>query len=175
MKAYVLTLAVALSLTACGGASSPNPVSPSPPTPPAPAASSSASNWLVTQSFVSVIGPDNCWVRGQRATWTGAVFPNLPMVVTRAGTAIKLDSSFFQVNYAGTASGRDFTASGGPLEGTVRSCDGASFEQKPSVSSLSGSFSADDTLLKATEVNSYTLGSGEAVTYTWDWQATRRN
>ena len=103
------------------------------------------------------------------------MFPNLPMVVTREGTAIRLEGSFFQVNYAGTASGREFTASGGPLEGTVRSCDGTSFEQKPGVSNLSGSFSADDTLLRATETNSYTLGTGEAVTYTWDWQATRRN
>jgi hypothetical protein len=165
MRAYVLMLAVALSFTACEGGSS-SPVSPSPPT---------VSNWVVTQSFVSVSGPDNCWVRGQRATWTGAVFPELPMVVTREGTAITLVGEFFQVNYAGTASGRNFTANGGPLEGSVRSCDGATFEQKPGVSRLTGSFSADDTLLRATETNSYTSGSGESVTYVWDWQATRRN
>ncbi|MEO5739209.1 MAG: hypothetical protein ABIS29_01260 [Vicinamibacterales bacterium] len=45
----------------------------------------------------------------------------------------------------------------------------------PGASSLSGRFSADDRLLTATEVNSYRLTSGETVTYTWEWQATRQN
>jgi hypothetical protein len=41
-------------------------------------------------------------------------------------------------------------------------------------SALSGSFSADDRRATLTEVNSYRLTTGELVTYTWDWQATRR-
>ena len=69
-------------------------------------------NWTVTQRFVSVTGPDNCWVREQRQRLTGLVFPDLPMVVTRSNGTIRLDGSFFQVNYAGTFSGGDVTAVG---------------------------------------------------------------
>jgi hypothetical protein len=43
------------------------------------------------------------------------------------------------------------------------------------VSTLSGRFSGDDQVLIAKEVNTYRLMSGEPVTYTWEWQATRRN
>jgi hypothetical protein len=99
------------------------------------------------------------------------------MAVTRSAGTIKLEGDFFQVNYAGTTSGSDFSATGAqPLEGGGRPCqDGTSFQQAPGVSSLSGRFSADNQQLTATEVNSYRLTSGEPVTYTWDWQATRRN
>jgi hypothetical protein len=99
------------------------------------------------------------------------------MAVTRSGSAINVSGEFFQVNYAGTVSGLEFSASGlRPLEGGGRPCqDGSSFTQTEGASNLSGRFSADDQLLTATEVNSYRLTTGEAVTYTWDWQATRRN
>ena len=99
---------------------------------------------------------------------TGAVFPDLPMAVTRSDGAIKLDSGFFQVDYSGTFAGSEFSASGRePLE--------AGGPQMPGASSLSGRFSGDDRLLTATEVNTYSLASGETVTYTWEWQATRQN
>ena len=62
-------------------------------------------NWIVTQRFVSVSGPDNCWVREQRQRLTGVVFADLPMAVTRSNGAIRLDGSFFQVNYRGTLHG----------------------------------------------------------------------
>jgi len=39
------------------------------------------------------------------------------MTITRTGISIKLDGSFFQVNYIGTVNGGDFSATGGPLEG----------------------------------------------------------
>lgn len=137
---------------------------------------SGGADWRVTQRFVSVNGPDNCWVREQRERWTGAIFPDLPMVITRSGGSVTLASTFFQVNYVGTVSGSDFSASGGPLEGGGSSCqDGTAFQQRPGVSNLSGRFSADGQLMTATEVNSYLLTTGELVTYTWDWQATRRN
>ena len=84
---------------------------------PTPTPTGQRTEWRVTQRFVSVVGPDNCWVREQRDRWTGAVFPDLPMTVTRSGNAIALESSFFQVNYSGSVSGNDFAASGGPLEG----------------------------------------------------------
>jgi hypothetical protein len=160
--------AVALILTACGrGASSPTPAS-------TPSPASSETRWAVTQRFGSVVGPDNCWVQEQRARWTGAVFPDLPMSVTRSNGSITLESPFFQVNYRGTFSGADFSATGGPLEGGGTPCkDGTSFQQMPGTSNLSGRFSADDHSLTATEVNSYRLTTGEAVTYTWEWQATR--
>ena len=103
-------------------------------------------NWIVTQRFVSVNGPDNCWVREQRQRLTGAVFADLPMAVTRSNGAIRLDGSFFLVNYRGTYSGTEVTASGvAPLEGGGRRCqDGTSFTQMAGASALSGSFSADD-------------------------------
>lgn len=175
MKAQILTLIVALSLSACGGSSptSPTTTQISTVTPPA---LSPVTDWNVTQRFVSVIGPDNCWVREQRERWTGAVFPDIPAVITRSGGSIRLESEFFQVNYVGTVSGSEFSASGGaPLEGGGRPCrDGTSFQQMPGISNLSGRFSADDQMLTATEVNSYRLTSGEPVVYTWDWQVTRR-
>ena len=98
------------------------------------------------------------------------------MTVTRAGDSITLESSFFQVNYRGTTSGNDFAASGGrPLEGGGEPCeDGRSIQQMPGESNLTGRFSADDQQLTASEGNSYLLMSSEPVTYTWDWQATRR-
>ena len=171
MKTQSWILAVALMLTACGrGSSSATQPSLTPP------ASSSMTEWKVTQRFVSVSGPDNCWVREQRERWTGAVFPDLPMSVNRSIGSITLEGDFFQVNYRGTLIGTGFSASGGPLGGGGRPCrDGTSFQQMPGVSNLSGRFSADDQSLTATEVNSYRLTSGEPVTYTWEWQATRRN
>jgi hypothetical protein len=179
MRAQISTLAIALIVTACGcggGSSAPSLSSPTEPST-APQASSLVTNWMVTQRFASVSGPDNCWVREQRDRWTPAIFPDLPMTVTRSGASITLEGSFFQVNYAGTASGDDFSATGRqPLEGGGTPCkDGTRFEQMPGVSNLTGRFSADGQLLTATEVNSYRLTSGEPVTYTWDWQATRRN
>ena len=179
MKLEILTLTLTLALTACGGGSSlPTlPTQPSStPSPPQPTITSFAvtnastvTNWNLTQRFGSVTGPDNSWVRGQRQQWTGAVFPDLPMAVTRSDGAIHLDSGFFQVDYSGTFAGSEFSASGRePLEGGS--------VQMPGASSLSGRFSADDRLLTATEVNTYRLiTSGETVTYTWEWQATRRN
>jgi hypothetical protein len=171
-------LSLALMLGGCGGGSSPvAPSTPVAPDTPAPPISGSVTNWVVTQRFVSVTGPDNCWVREQRQRLTGAAFPDLPMVVTRSSGTIRLDGSFFQVNYAGTYSGSDVTAVGGaPLEGGGRPCqDGTSFTQMPGVSNLTGSFSADDQRATLTEVNTYRLTSGETVTYTWGWEATRRN
>jgi len=99
------------------------------------------------------------------------------MTITRSGGSISLEGAFFDVNYAGTVSGSDFSATGvRPLQGGGRPCqDGTSFEQTPGVSSLSGRIVGGDQSLTATEVNSYRLTSGEPVTYTWDWQATRRN
>ena len=169
---FALTLLVA----ACGGSSS-SPTAPDSSAPPTAPPVVSATNWVVTQRFVSVSGPDNCWVREQRARWTGAIFPGLPMTITRTGTAISLDGDFFQVNYAGTANGTDFSASGKhPLEGGGTPCqDGTPFQQLPGISNLSGQISGGDQLLTATEVNSYRLTSGEAVTYTWAWEAQRRN
>jgi hypothetical protein len=168
MKIEALTLTVMLALTACGGGPS-SPTQPSASPQPQPTTTASGvTNWNLTQRFGSVTGPDNDWVRGQRQRLTGAVFPDLPMAVTRAGGVIDLDSEFFQVDYTGTFAGSEFSASGRePLE--------AGGPQMPGASSLSGRFSADDRLLTATEVNTYRLTSGETVTYTWEWQATRRN
>ena len=97
MKLDALTLSLTLALTACGG----GPSSPSSPTQPSstssqppptmPAAPSGITNWNVTQRFGSVSGPDNCWVRGQRARWSPAVFPDLPMKVTQSAGSIKLE------------------------------------------------------------------------------------
>ena len=137
---------------------------------------SAATNWNVTQRFVSVAGPDNCWVREQRQRLTGVVFADLPMAVTRSNGVISLESAYFQVNYRGTYTGTTLTASGvGPLIGGGRPCqDGSSFIQMAGASALSGSFSADDQGATLTEVNAYRLTTGELVTYTWAWQATRR-
>jgi len=175
MKLLIPTLMLAVMLGGCGGGSAPS--SPTTPTTPTtPPASGAVTNWNVTQRFVSVTGPDNCWVREQRQRLTGAVFPGLPMTVTRADGVIRLDGSFFQVNYAGTFSGVDLTAAGvAPLTGGGTPCqDGTSFTQAPGVSNLTGTFSADDQRATLTEVNTYRLASGETVIYTWGWEATRR-
>ncbi len=167
MKTQMFTLAVALTLAACGDSSSP--VAPTP-------TLNGATNWLVTQRFGSVTGPDNCWVREQRARWTPAVFPDLEMTVTRADTSITLKSDWFQVNYTGRARGDAFSATGDEaLEGGGGRCaDGTLFPQMPGVSRLSGRFVGDQALT-ATEVNTYVLVSGGTVTYTWEWQARRAN
>jgi len=167
MKGPMFLAALALSLWACGASSSPTTPSPS----------IGTTEWLVTQRFVSVTGPDNCWVRQQRATWAPAVFPDLPMTVTRDARAITVKGDFFQVNYEGVVSGGVFSANGViPLTGGAGLCrDGTgSFEQLPGVSRLSGQFSGDQSMT-ATEVNTYALAAGGTVTYTWGWQATRRN
>ena len=63
-------------------------------------------------------GPDNCWVRQQRATWTPAVFTDLPMTVTRDARSIMIKGDFFQVNYEGIVRANAFFANGTvPLTG----------------------------------------------------------
>ena len=132
---------------------------------------------MVTQSFVSVVGPDNCWVRNQRAGLTGIVFRDLETSITRLDGQIAVESKWFQTDYKGTHSGRQFSATGTEsLEGGGRPCeDGSIFRQEPGVSTLSGTFSADDQQMTATEVNSYVLTTGEPVIYTWAWEVRRRN
>ena len=176
-----LALAAGLIVSACGGGSAstsqPLPTAPTPAPPPSPAPSPDVTQWRVTQSFVSVVGPEHCWISEQRARLTGAVFANLPMTVTRSGGTIKLDGSFFQVNYTGTVSQTGFSAAGNAgLTGAVGTCrDGTPYSQVPGVSSLSGNFDSNDQLMTAAEVNSYHMSTGEPVTYTWGWQATRQN
>jgi hypothetical protein len=178
MTARMSAVAVVVIFTACGGGTS-SPTTPStnmssPPT--TPSASSPNTGWSVTQRFVSVNGPDNCYVRLRQRELTGLVFPNVPMGVTRSGGSITLQSSFFPGTYVGTYSDSAFSAElDKPLEvGTGAACDGTIYQQMPGVSNVSGRFSADDQSLTATEANTYLLTSGEPVTYTWDWQATRR-
>jgi hypothetical protein len=180
MKTETLTLvfAFALAFSGCSG----GPASPTPPASTGPPSNTSpqsgVTDWSVTQRFGSLDGPDNCWVQAQRARWTPAVFPDLPMKVTRADGAIKVESGFFQVNYAGSFAGSDFSATGLiPLEGTgpISCPGGVVVQQLPGVSTLSGRFSADDRLLTATEMNTYPLASGGTVVYKWEWQASRRN
>lgn len=177
MKAQILTLAVALSLAACGGSSPGAPApTPNPTLTPTPTPTPSTTNWSVTQRFGSVTGPDNCWVNEQRVRWTPAVFPNLPMTVTRAETSVTFKGDFFQVNFTGTMSGSEFSATGDkPLAAGGGGCqNGTAFPQLAGVSKLTGRFSSD-TVMTASEVNTYPLASGGTVTYTWEWQATRVN
>jgi hypothetical protein len=101
----------------------------------------------------------------------------LETFVTRSGSSITVESPWFQVNYAGALNGADYSASGTkPLTGGGGAACGDSpfFEQLPGTSNLTGHFSADDQQMTATEVNSYRLTTGETVTYTWNWVATRR-
>lgn len=99
------------------------------------------------------------------------------MTITRSGGSISLEGAFFDVNYAGTVSGSDFSATG------VRRCKEEGGRARTALRSsrrqasrvFSGRIVGGDQSLTATEVNSYRLTSGEPVTYTWDWQATRRN
>jgi hypothetical protein len=171
----VVVLAATLTV-ACGDDTSPpsTPTTPTAPTP--PPAGSSSTNWWVTHRFVSVTGPDNCWIRQQRERLTGVTFSNLDMTVERSGGSITLRSQWF-AEYVGTTNGNDFTAQQvRPLEGGGTVCpDGTNVQQlSGGVSNLSGRFSADDQLMTANEVNSYRLATGEAVDYSWEWRATRR-
>ena len=181
MKPETLTLVFAMALTAwgCSGKSPTQPASTG-----SPSSSQSASpaqpgvtDWSVTQRFGSVTGPENCWVQAQRARWSPAVFPDIPTKVTRADGSIKVTSGFFQVNYAGTFVGSDFSATGEiPLVGNAAvPCPGETVQQLPGVSTLSGRFSSDDRVFTATETNTYPLASGGTVVYKWEWQATRHN
>jgi hypothetical protein len=177
-NARILMLVIALFVTACG--SSPSPTGPSA-TASSPVGSSTlpaaslGTKWSGAQRFVSVSGPDNCWVREQRQRLTGSQWPDLPITITRSAGSISVESEYWPVKYVGSAAGSEFSAPGsGPLGGGGRPCqDGTSFQQMPGVSVLSGRFSADDRLMTATEVNSYPLTSGEVVTYTWEWQLRR--
>jgi hypothetical protein len=181
MSAKISTLVVALLISGCGGSSSPTGSSRLESSATAPsstptASSSPVTNWTGAQRFVSVTGPDNCWVREQREWLTPSRWPDLPITITRSAGAIKVESEYWAVSYAGSANGTEFTANGsGPLAGGGKPCrDGTSFTQMPGVSVFSGRFSADDQLMTATEVNSYPLTTGEIVSYTWEWQAKRR-
>ena len=183
MYAKILTLLVPVFVIACGGSSSPTAASPTAasPTGSSPVgsstttASSPITKWSGAQRFVSVSGPDNCWVREQRQRLTGSQWPDLPITITRSAASISIESEYWAVKYVGSAAGSEFSAPGNvPLQGGGRPCqDGTSFQQMPGVSVLSGRFSADDQLMTATEVNSYPLSSGEVVAYTWEWQARR--
>ena len=183
MYARISTLLFAVFATACGGSSSPTAASPtaisptgvSPVASSTTTASSSITKWSGAQRFVSVSGPDNCWVREQRQWLTGSRWPDSPITITRSAGSISVESEDWAVKYVGSTAGSEFSAPGSePLEGGGRPCqDGTSFRQMPGVSVLSGRFSADDQLMTATEVNSYPLTSGEIVTYTWEWQAKR--
>lgn len=104
------------------------------------------------------------------------VFSNLQMIVTRADASVTFKSDFFQVNFAGTMSGSEFTADGErALPGGGNGCqNGTSFPQLPGVSKLTGRFSSD-TVMTASEVNTYPLAAGGTVKYTCEWQATRVN
>ena len=177
---HLLLAACALFLTACGGgSSSPNPSTPTTPAPTAPsptASSPTTTNWVVTHRFVSVTGADNCWVRRQRDSLTGVVFADLEMTVTRSSGAITLDSPWFVI-YTGTITGEEFTArQRDPLEGLPagHDCSGTRIIQHAGVSNLSGRFASDDQTMSGTESNVYPLNTGETVTYSWNWQATRR-
>ena len=171
--AKIFMLVVAVFVTACGGSSSPTAASAVGAS--TTTTSSEITKWSGAQAFVSVTGPDNCWVREQRQRLTGSKWPDLPITITRSAGSIRVESEYWAVQYAGNATARDFSARGDrPLEAGGRPCqDGASFQQMPGVSVLSGQFSADDQLMTATEVNSYPLTSGEIVTYTWEWRAKR--
>src|SRR5262245_56765533 len=144
----LLACLLMIGVSACGSTTGPSDVTPLPTDAPSATSTTPASNttnWNITQTFASVEGPDNCWVRFQRARLTGAVFPNLDTVITRTDGAIRFDSQWFQVNYAGTYSGLEFTATGvAPLTGSVRGCDGMSFEQLPGTSNLTGQFTDTD-------------------------------
>lgn len=175
MRKILLTTA-AMLFTACSGSSSPTSSTPTIPTTPAPTTASPATtNWMVTHRFVSVAGADNCWIQRQRASLTGVVFPNLDMSVTRSSSAFVIASGWFET-YTGTSSGNDFTARQSvPLQGGGFDCAGTRITQLPGVSNLAGRFASDGQTMSATESNVYPLNTGETVTYTWNWEATRIN
>jgi hypothetical protein len=170
---YIVVATAVLMFAACGrGSSSLMPSTPTAPTTP----TSPTTSWVVTQTFVSVTGADNCWVRSQRARLTGVGFADLEMTVTRSAGAISVQSIWFN-SYTGTVAGDQFIArqsvtleGGNPMD-----CgSGNIIVQQSGVSNLSGRFAADDQTLSATESNVYPLNTGETVTYTWDWKAKRQ-
>ena len=148
MTTRILTVALALVVASCGSTQSPTQPTPDSTPSPSPAPAPTApgtTNWTVTQTFVSVEGPDNCWIRSQRQRLTGAVFPNLDTTITRTDGTLRIESQWFQVNYAGTYSGPDFTATGvAPLSAGGTECNGTSFQQMPGVSNVSGRFAEND-------------------------------
>jgi len=138
----------------------------------------SATSWNLTHRFVSVTGPDNCWVREQRErlTSTWAVVANQPMSVTRENAAIGIDAEFeigTPYTFVGTVNGAAVSATDDRPAGGGACRDGSQFEQRSGVANLAGRFTANDREFTGTVVNSYQLTSGGEVKYTWDWNATR--
>jgi hypothetical protein len=141
--------------------------------------------WKITQRFVSVVGPDNCWVREQRARLTGAIFTDLPGTVDHSSRSIGIQGPLFEIYFSGEFYESQFsTSSGPPLQGAERlrrilfePCqDGTSVQQAGrSTSRLSGQFSPDNQVMTGTEVNTYFLTTGEVVNYRWEWHGTRQN
>src|SRR5215212_10931701 len=117
-----MLLIAAVLVAACGGSPSPTRSSPvvsstttaSPSTPVA----SAITNWNGAQRFLSVTGPDNCWVREQREWLTPSRWPDLPIKITRSAGSITVESEYWAVRYVGKADGSEFSATGTePLEG----------------------------------------------------------
>jgi hypothetical protein len=123
--------------------------------------------WNLTVEVIGATGPDICFHRP--IAFVGTVF-HTTFTLLRNGNSVTfvppdpIDSD----TYTGTVNGANFTATSPSGRGGNEMCGYGS-----QGFSLSGSFSEDGNQLIATEVWLLTLGSGEAVTSTFRWSASR--
>jgi hypothetical protein len=103
------------------------------------------------------------------------------MAIQRSGESMVLiydvaDVAEGLTQYAGTGAGKEFTAARTTGNGDARIfCSGGqTFDAHTDGSHVSGRFSDDGRTLTATEVGSYRLMSGEALTFRSDWTASRQ-
>lgn len=156
--------AAGLLLVGCNESS---PTAPPMPTPAPPVVSTSTA-WSVTQTVTSVSGPDICLlglpVPGQSEQGE--------FELRKSGDSVSFifpfDINSYFLSYTGTATGMTFTASfPGDRPGGLCVSYRATY-------TLSGRFSEDGSSLTATEVWTWTLDSGQAKTFTFEWSARRR-
>ncbi len=126
---------------------------------------SGGNSWNLTVQVIAATGPGICLYRPS----VGEVF-HTTFELRRSGNSVSFlfeDESAWE-SYTATVNGANFTAT----TPTVESGSGMCVHYRQ-MSSLSGSFSEDGNHLTATEVSLLTLDSGEVVTTTLRWSASR--
>jgi hypothetical protein len=181
--AGIAVFALNMGLAGCAGPSSTIPTAPtstSSSAAPAPAPGQiPGERWNLTVVFRSVSGSPAACV-SKYSEYLGLSYDWL-MAIQHSGEAMVLIYDVGNVadgltQYAGTAVGREFTATRatGNGNGRIFCSGGQTFDARSDSSQVSGRFSDDGRTLTATEVGSYRLTSGETLTFRSDWTASRQ-
>jgi hypothetical protein len=167
MRAFVLVLALCLSVSACQDTLSGPPPGPVP-VDPDPTPRPTTEGWALKTTLLSVTGPDLCsWSSsvGRSADWS--------LLVKRADSEVAFlyGVPTDEVLYAGSLFSNEFSASSTGSVASASSCGGRRVEYVAD-SRVSGRFAADGRTLTGSEVWSYRFTSGETVELRFGWSAT---